>query len=347
MVHINKNELKEEIGKFYNENRDRGKNFTVKHYQRKLPKSSIYRIIKRFEEEGNVKRKCGSGQKRKELSQNQKRALRRLLEGKVGISERWLGRKFNRDHKTIKKDIADMGYERKKRVNAPKVTEKQKITQKKRLNKVVKGSLKATNGLDVIMDDESYYPFDNQYCKDYYVKKGQELPPERKYKRKKKYTEKLLCWIAVSPKGRSEPYFHRSKGAINSKIYKTECIEKRLLPFIKKYYPSGGYIFWSDLASAHYYKETISMFNSLEIRYLPKDENPPNVPQIRPIEDFWASHKKQVYAQGWETGNQDKLIKRFLLKLKNFDQTYLSNLMSRVKTKVRKASDYGVDSLIH
>ncbi len=184
------------------------------------------------------------------------------------------------------------------------------------------------------MDDESYYPFDSSYCEDYYVKKGQEAPPERKYKRKKKYAEKLLCQIAVSPKGRSEPYFHRVKGAINSQIYKTECIEKRLLPFIKKYYSNDGYIFWPDLAPAHYSKRS-------------KDQNPPNVPQIRPIEDFWASHKKQVNAQGWEEENQDQLIKRFLLKLKNFDQTYYSNLMSGVKTKVRKASDHGIDSLIH
>ncbi len=70
MVFINKNELKEEIGKFYNKNCDRRKNFTVKHFQ-KMPKSSIYRIIRRIEEEGNVKRKCGSGQKLKELSKNQ------------------------------------------------------------------------------------------------------------------------------------------------------------------------------------------------------------------------------------------------------------------------------------
>ncbi len=47
MASIYKNELKEEIGKFYNENRNRGKNFTVKHFQKKMPKSSIYRIIKR------------------------------------------------------------------------------------------------------------------------------------------------------------------------------------------------------------------------------------------------------------------------------------------------------------
>jgi hypothetical protein len=44
---------------------------------------------------------------------------------------------------------------------------------KKRLNKVTKALLKATNGLDVIVDDESYYPFDSQYCKDNYVKKSQ------------------------------------------------------------------------------------------------------------------------------------------------------------------------------
>jgi hypothetical protein len=65
------------------------------------------------------------------------------------------------------------------------------------------------------------------------------------------------------------------------------------------------------LAPAHYSKETISMLNSLEIRFLSKDENPPNVPQIRPIEDFWASHKKQVYAQGWEAEIKINLLKDF------------------------------------
>jgi hypothetical protein len=76
---------------------------------------------------------------------------------------------------------------------------------------------------------ESYY-FDNPYCEDYYVKKGK-APLARKYKRRKKYFEKLLCWIVVNPK----PYFHRSKETINSQIYKTECIEKKTLLLIKKY----------------------------------------------------------------------------------------------------------------
>jgi hypothetical protein len=37
------------------------------------------------------------------------------------------------------------------------------------------------------------------------------------------------------------------------------------------------------------------LLEELKTEYVPKIENPPNVPQIRPIEKFWANLKKKVY----------------------------------------------------
>ena len=36
------------------------------------------------------------------------------------------------------------------------------------------------------------------------------------------------------------------------------------------------------------------------VKFIPKDINPPNVPQARPIENFWGCLAKKVYEGGWE-----------------------------------------------
>jgi hypothetical protein len=47
-----------------------------------------------------------------------------------------------------------MVIKRFKRKSAPKVTEKQKLKQRRRLNKLAKSHMKPSKGLEVIMDDD-------------------------------------------------------------------------------------------------------------------------------------------------------------------------------------------------
>ena len=60
---------------------------------------------------------------------------------------------------------------------------------------------------------------------------------------------------------------------------------KRLLPFFHKYHADFDYTFCPDLASAHYSKATTDWMEKY-VNYIPKNLNPPNVPQARPIENF-------------------------------------------------------------
>ena len=73
---------------------------------------------------------------------------------------------------------------------------------------------------------------------------------------------------------------------------------------IRKRYNDDNYVFWSDLASCHYSFETIEYLNSQNIIYVPKDDNPPNVPQTRPIEKFWANLEDKVHDKGQKTKNR-------------------------------------------
>ena len=106
------------------------------------------------------------------------------------------------------------------------------------------------------------------------------------------------------------------------------------------------FYFGLDLASSHYSKETQAFLNQQNVPYVRKENNPPNVPQLRPIETFWSHLKRKVYHGGWSASNKEELIKRIKSKLKTFGQEYFDTLMKNVKKKVRRAERNGLLSLI-
>ena len=53
------------------------------------------------------------------------------------------------------------------------------------------------------------------------------------------------------------------------------------------------------------------------IQFVPKEKNPPNVPQARPIEDLWGILKQMVYANSNEAKNLDQFAGRIKKKFKN------------------------------
>ncbi len=40
---------------------------------------------------------------------------------------------------------------------------------------------------------------------------------------------------------------------------------------------------------------------------MPKDSNPPNCPQMRPIETYWALLRRRVYNNGWKAKSVKEL----------------------------------------
>ena len=69
-------------------------------------------------------------------------------------------------------------------------------------------------------------------------------------------------------------------------MYLKNCIKKRLIPFINAHHSDGNYVFWPDLASSHYVKSVVIYLNEEKVNFIQKFENPQNIPEARPIEDF-------------------------------------------------------------
>ncbi len=176
-----------------------------------------------------------------------------------------------------------------KRTIKPKTSPEQDIVIKKRLNRLSKTSFRPSNGLKIVIDDESYFSLsgENMPGNDGFFSSDRlSTSIDVKYRTKSKFPAKVLVWVAISENGRSKAYLAPKNCATDSKLYSKECIEKRLVPFLKKYHEDGRYVFWPDLATAHYAKNTIAIFNKFGIKFFERAHNPPNVPQLRPIEKF-------------------------------------------------------------
>ena len=51
---------------------------------------------------------------------------------------------------------------------------------------------------------------------------------------------------------------------------------------IREHQPDSNYIFWPDSAGCNYSKQTLARMDK-NVKFVPKEINPPNIPQSRPI----------------------------------------------------------------
>ena len=341
---------REELGKvvvtFHNNRANSSVKTTVSHFLKVgIPRTTIYRILKKYAEHGTTAFLPKPGRPSK-ISNQQVKKLVKTVNNKTEISQRKLGRRFGVAHSTISRILKNRTQIKiLKRKNAPKYSNEDQQRRAKLNSLKVYRLLKP--GVQLVMDDEKYFTLTGDITsnRSYYTSNPSTTPPDIKFKRRTKFEPKLLVWMAVSPKGMSRVYVHRSKVAVNTKTYLNECIRKRLIPFINGYHDGDSILFWPDLASAHYAREVQALLTDHSINYVQRGRNPPNVPQARPIETIWSLLEQKVYGHNWEAKNLDQLAKRITLKAKELDQTIVTRMLLSVKQKLLKMYREGVYSV--
>ena len=280
-----------------------------------------------------------------------KRRLAEKAQESVGVSQRVLARKFHISAPYVNKILRKSGIYCFKREKVPLVSETQLVNQRLRVGRLYREVLSIGDGNPhFVMDDESYFTLrgsDMHQNDQYYATCKYAAEPSIRYACTAKFEQRLMMWIAISQNGISRPFFCPAGGALNGEIYRKECIQKRLMPFLQKYHADNHYLFWPDLASYHYASVTQKLFQESGIKLGLKEKNPPNCPQLRPVEDFWGILKQAVYSGGWEAENHDQLKRRILYRLHRINKTMLYNMMKNVKSKLSQARDNGVNYLLH
>jgi len=330
------------VVKFYNlNNNDSSK--TYKHFtEEKISKSTIKRILSRYRSTGTYATKSPSGRPMKQKNKIAMNKVKKLIQDRPNISIR-KGSAKTKIPKSTFQWLAQkkLGFKTYKQQTVPKYINDQEKRAKKGCMKLYE---KLHDDVVLIIDDETYVQQDNEQVniKQYYrAKNKNDVNDKYRFKAKQKFPKKFLVWQALDDKGHASDLFI-CEGTMNADLYLNECIKKRLIPFIKKWHSNSNVLFWPDLAQAHYAKRVTDFLDEQKINYVSKKDNPPNVPQARPIEQYWAICKRK-YAEKNVQSNTLSNFKSIWKKIANeVIQESGKQLMESTKKKLRLIGRNGV-----
>ena len=102
-----------------------------------------------------------------------------------------------------------------------------------------------------IFDNEKYFTLSGTHMSGnsfYYIEKNEKKIHSNSshVKERTKFEPKVHLWIAISAKWISTPILAPSGIGIKQNVYVKNCLESRLKPFIKKFYPKDDVLFWPD-----------------------------------------------------------------------------------------------------
>jgi len=264
------------------------------------------------------------------------------MDHKDGISGRSVSRKLNCSETWVRKILKKYaGIKFYKKTKKPDRTPFQKKIVRIKCSKIYK----LYRNVNFLMNDESYFTLRNNKLSgndSFYSSNVSQTPDDVKNWKCAKYEKKVLVWVAISPLEISDQLIVRSGICINQEVYLNQCIKKRLEPFIKKYHRKDQYLFWPDLASSHYADSVTNHLTKQNIPFMPKLLNPANLPEVRPVEDFWAILKREIYKGSWSTNSIPNLISRIKYSLKNIEQSLVQKLMLGVTRRLDKIRREGV-----
>lgn len=125
-----------------------------------------------------------------------------------------------------------------------------------------------------------------------------------------------------------------TSSTMNSDLYKKECLQKRLLPFIRSH--DSRVTFWPDLASCHYSKATKEWYEVNEVAVIPKEMNPQNCPELRSIEKYWAIVKSMLIKNGGTANYVTTMTRKSNQHAEKVSESLVQKLMGSITKKTRE-----------
>lgn len=296
---------------------------------------AVQNAIERFGEHYTLKDLPGRGRKRGAFNPQLDKKICQQFIKKKELSVRDCAKKCGTSTSIVQRAKERNGLKTFKKQKQPKRSKIQAASVKTRCRKLYDQIL-CKNKHCVIMDDETYVKFDYKTLPGpqfYTVSEEKEVSMAEKSIFCTKFGKKVLVWQAICQCGmKSIPFFTHQN--LNSDIYMKECLQKRLLPLIRKH--EGPVLFWPDLASCHYSSSVVQWYKTNNVQFVEKTLNPPNCPEIRPIEKFWALIKAKLRKSFKPAESLEKFKKDWKKACETFDISAVQSLMRNIKKKVRE-----------
>lgn len=328
---MNEFERRKKIIDKWNENPNKPVHFIAK--ELKIAKSTVKDVLGRYFETLSISRNKNPTTKSGPRDKNLEDKIVKIIKENRSMSTRDVAKKCGTNIAMVQRCKERNGLKTRKKSKVPKVSAKQQKVIKTRSRKLYQ--LLGNKKCCIVMDDETYVKADFRTLPGpqfFTTFEGETLPDSETTIGVEKFGSKYLVWQAICQCGKKSSSFVTT-GTINAEVYREECLKKRLIPFIKKH--EGSTLFWPDLASAHYASTTLNLLRENNIEFVSKDNNPPNVPQCRPIEKYWALIKTNLRKSNQTSNDIKDFEKKWKDASKKITKTTVKNLMKDIRKKLR------------
>jgi DNA-binding transcriptional regulator YhcF (GntR family)/transposase len=328
---------------------DSDRKVTRNHFkQHGLNMRTIDRALEQYRKTGSVEYKQSSGRIPVVGTAKNAAKLKRRLIKNPSLSGRTAGRGLQISEHSVRKLKKQLGVVTRTKQSAPLYKKSQAERAKRGCKKLYKQLVHSGGEKFVIMDDETYVPCDSSQIpgKEFWNDiPGVEIPADFKIKRKDKFPAKFLVWQAISQDGLiSDAYV--TKCTLNGHRYLNDIIKGPLLKFLRSQKDKGTILFWPDLASSHYHQDVISFLKREKIQFVPKIDNPPNLPQCRPIEKFWALCKMEYHRRRKNLTNPTAFKREWTRVSKLVASKHGKSLFFHFKRNLRLVGEHGPDAIL-
>lgn len=301
----------------------------------KISPSTVRDVIKRYKTSLSVERHPKTVQKRGPRDPATASKIRRDVVRNPKRSYTKRAEKLGTTVSVVRTEMERAGYKAYRVIKVPNRNEKQEKAVKTRV-RLLYNRLVQQRDQCILMDDETYVYSDNAQARGndvYYAKTRLGVAEKHKFKKLDKFPQKFLIWQGICSCGKKTDAFI-AKGTINADLYLQECLKKRVLPFIRKH--RSPVLFWPDLATAHYARKVQEWYREENIEFVEKSMNPPNCPELRPIERYWAIMKSKLSGESRFCRTAPAMLKYWNRHCSTITIADVQTLMRGVKSKVRQ-----------
>jgi hypothetical protein len=249
-----------------------------------IPVRTVYRIIKN----GRVHRKVSGTPANKKLHDSFLDKLAMAVNKAPTVSIRKHAKALNIAESTCRKGLKLIGKKSLVRPPVPLLTERLKQLRFERCKRLLNRLKKLHPSTVKIFSDKKVFTVDQVYNRRndrIIVDKGEPATPVQKTKHP---ASVMMLGVIASDGKRAPPIFFPEGIKVNTEAY-LALLKSKVLPWLKRNYPDGNYIWQQDGAPAHTSKKSQEWLETNMPNFLNKTAWPPSSPDLNPLDySVWS-----------------------------------------------------------